>query len=168
MPGRSARDKGNRVERELVNAFKAAGMTAERVPLSGAAGGSYTGDLIVEGMRAEVKVRKGGAGFTQLEKWMGDNDLLILKRDRQPPMVAMDWETFVTLQVSEKRVMGLVGLLMQFQARWDCSATRDFGQRCNGLLTKLKQLIPDWHYRLEVMQRNPALFNPREDNGQQS
>lgn len=45
--GRRSRDKGNRVERAIVRALQDAGLGAERVPLSGSAGGSYTGDLTV-------------------------------------------------------------------------------------------------------------------------
>ena len=84
------RRKGAKVEREIVNALKAAGIPAERVPLSGAHGGSFAGDVVVDKRwRAEVKARKGGAGFKQLEKWLGDNDLLILKRNHGDPMVLL-------------------------------------------------------------------------------
>ena len=39
--GRMSRTKGGRVERELVNKLKESGIAAERVPLSGAAGGTF-------------------------------------------------------------------------------------------------------------------------------
>jgi len=74
------------------------GVDAERVPLSGAAGGSYTGDVIILGtFRSEVKARKSGSGFVTLEKWMGDNDLLFLRRDNALPMVCMTWEVYSRL-----------------------------------------------------------------------
>lgn len=96
--GAMQRRKGARVERELVNALKAAGIPAERVPLSGAAGGSYTGDLVINGRyRVEVKARKDGKGFTQLEDWLGDNDLLILKRNHGDPLVVLPWELATAL-----------------------------------------------------------------------
>src|SRR4051812_19739032 len=44
MSGRRSRDKGARVERAIVNALQTGGFAAERVPLSGAAGGRYSGD----------------------------------------------------------------------------------------------------------------------------
>lgn len=92
MSGRMSRRKGGRVEREIVNALKAAGIPAERVPLSGAAGGSYCGDVVVASRwRAEVKARKSGAGFKVLEDWLGDNDLLVLKRNNRDPMVLVNW-----------------------------------------------------------------------------
>tara|TARA_R100001082_G_scaffold108825_2_gene84728 strand:- start:88 stop:459 length:372 start_codon:yes stop_codon:yes gene_type:complete len=111
MSGRTSRNKGSRVERELVNKLRDCGVYAERVPLSGSAGGQFSGDLVIpvkngslqaispdmKELRAEVKARKDGAGFIQLEKWKGDNDLLFLKRDRREPMVVMDWDLFLGL-----------------------------------------------------------------------
>ena len=96
--GRSEPRKGARIERELVNLFQAAGIPAERVPLSGAAGGSFSGDLVIDGRyRAEVKARGSGAGFVTLERWKGANDLLFLRRDRKPSLVVMDADTLVAL-----------------------------------------------------------------------
>ena len=46
---------------------------------------------------AEVKARKEGAGFAVLERWLGSNEVLILRRDRATPFVAMNWEVFVDL-----------------------------------------------------------------------
>ena len=102
--GKSQRDKGARIEREMVRLLnEIPGVEAERVPLSGAAGGSYSGDIsmriaqldvdgVVEiGMTAEAKGRANGDGFVTLEKWLGKNDMLILKRDRQEPMVVLPW-----------------------------------------------------------------------------
>lgn len=91
-----------RVEREIVNLHREAGVSAERVPLSGSAGGSFTGDIVIgEGIRAEVKARKDGAGFRTLEGWLGDNDLLFLKRDRKDPLVVMPWHIYIRLLIPE-------------------------------------------------------------------
>jgi len=108
MGGKMSRSKGARIEREMVNRLRESGIYAERVPLSGAAGGSFSGDVVipidadrmsaisdVRELRAEVKGRSNGEGFAQLEKWKGRNDLLFLKKDRSEPMVVMDWELFV-------------------------------------------------------------------------
>ena len=93
-----SKDKGNRVEREIVKRHLAAGIEAERVPLSGAVGGSYSGDLRVgSDLKAEVKARASGEGFRLLERWLGDNDLLFLRRDRTAPLVVMDWKTYECL-----------------------------------------------------------------------
>ena len=54
--GRMSKRKGNRIEREIVNLLKEAGVHAKRVPLSGQVGGSF----VIEGVyRAEVKARAG-------------------------------------------------------------------------------------------------------------
>jgi Holliday junction resolvase len=100
LGGKSSRDKGLRVEREIVNELKGLGVDAERVPLSGAAGGSFSGDITISKddpigkLVAEVKARKNGSGFRTIEKWMGDNDLIFLKKNNQKPMVIMNWELF--------------------------------------------------------------------------
>ncbi len=47
MPGRAPRRKGDRIEREIVALHRERGVKAERVPLSGAAGGSFSGDVDV-------------------------------------------------------------------------------------------------------------------------
>jgi len=87
--GKMQRDKGARVEREIVQRFIDIGLHAEKVPLSGAAGGSFSGDLLVDGRRVEVKSRKDGTGFKLLYRWLGDNDWLVLKQDRSEPLVVM-------------------------------------------------------------------------------
>ena len=94
---RLSRDKGQRIERELVHLHHAAGIPASRVPLSGAAGGEYADDLHLLDLTAEVKARKDGSGFKQLEAWLGEHDLLFLRRDRQRPLVVLSWSTYLTL-----------------------------------------------------------------------
>jgi Holliday junction resolvase len=96
--GRREREKGARVEREIVNKLKEAGIDAKRVPLSGAAEG-FKGDILIEGheWRVEVKSRKGGAGFKVIQDWLGDNDVLVLKRNGVDPLVVLPFEHFVKL-----------------------------------------------------------------------
>ena len=73
--GRSPRRKGDGIERELVELHGALGIYAERYPLSGASrfrGSGHDLDLYVYGrdeapLVAEVKARKNGAGFAQLD-----------------------------------------------------------------------------------------------------
>ena len=95
--GSKERSKGLRVERESVHRLTDAGIPAERVPLSGAAGGSYTGDVVFGGWVAEVKARKDGGGFKKIEEWLGDNDCLILKKNNSDPTVVLPWDHFVRL-----------------------------------------------------------------------
>ena len=100
--GMKSKRKGYRIEAELVQRHQAAGIDAERVPLSGAAGGSHSGDLVVKGRyRAEVKARANGSGFKTLEGWLGDNQLLFLRRDRAEPLVCMPWYIYLILMGNE-------------------------------------------------------------------
>ena len=46
--GRMSKRKGDRIEREIVNLLKEAGIHAERVPLPGAVGGSFSGDIVMD------------------------------------------------------------------------------------------------------------------------
>lgn len=89
--GRRSREKGNRAERAIVRFFQDRGFAAERVPLSGAAGGSYVGDLTVpivgRDLRVEVKVRR--AGFGQLYAWLEARDALIVRADRREPLLVV-------------------------------------------------------------------------------
>lgn len=95
ISAKGRRTKGLRVEREIVAMHQAIGVHAERVPLSGAAGGSYKGDVIIDGqLRAEVKSRNEGQGFALLQRWLADNDMLIVKEDRKEPLVVLPWETY--------------------------------------------------------------------------
>ena len=77
--GKAQRQRGDRAEREIVNALKEKGIDACRVPLSGAAKGEFGGDLRVAGLTAEVKSRKGGGGFSLLMRWIEAVDLLFVK-----------------------------------------------------------------------------------------
>ena len=92
-----AKRKGTRVENEIVKLFQAEGFNARRQPLSGAIA-AFPHDVQVsdlfEGTNIEVKARKNGEGFAQLDKWKGSADLLVLKRDFSSPMVYLDWDLF--------------------------------------------------------------------------
>ena len=101
MSGRRSRDKGARREREVVALHEALGIPAARVPLSGACGGRFSGDvdIYIDGpdatpMVTEVKARKSGSGFVTLEKWLGENDALFLRRDRAGHLVLLPWSTW--------------------------------------------------------------------------
>jgi hypothetical protein len=89
--GRRSREKGNRTERALVRFFQDRGFGAERVPLSGAAGGSYLGDLTVPLLGADrlVEVKARADGFRELYRWLADRDILIVKADRREPLVVI-------------------------------------------------------------------------------
>lgn len=86
--GKASRDKGARSEREF-----AALIGGERVPLSGAAGGSFKGDVQGLGMLWEVKRRANG--FKQLYDWIEDVDALAVRADRKEWLVVIPLERFL-------------------------------------------------------------------------
>jgi Holliday junction resolvase len=89
--GRKSRDKGNRAERALVRFFQGQGFGAERVPLSGAAGGSYVGDVTIPllGVDRTIEVKCRADGFRELYTWLDGRDLLVVKADRREPLVVV-------------------------------------------------------------------------------
>ncbi len=103
--GKPSRDKGQRRERQIVALHVALGIHAERVPLSGASryqGNGADIDIYPFGEDAgalvgEVKARHSGAGFVTLERWLGENDLLFLVRDRADPLVVVPWRVWERL-----------------------------------------------------------------------
>lgn len=102
--GKPSREKGLRAEREIVARHAEIAVHAERVPLSGQqkfrnsvdidvyAFGKHNAPLV-----AEVKARASGEGFQILERWLGEGDLLFLRRDRAPPMIILPWRTYERL-----------------------------------------------------------------------
>lgn len=98
---KSQRDKGARVEREIVQRHLDMGVKAERVPMSGASAYTHDGDVDIYpfgedagALVCEVKARANGGGFTTLEKWLGESDVMFLRRDRQDPMVVLPWRVW--------------------------------------------------------------------------
>jgi Holliday junction resolvase len=91
MSGRRSRNKGVRAERAIVNALKASGIAAVRVPLSGAVGGRFAGDIILPLMGRDlcVEVKCRSQGFRELYAWLEGRDVLIVKADGQKPLVVL-------------------------------------------------------------------------------
>jgi Holliday junction resolvase len=89
--GKSPRRKGDRTERAIVRFLQDRGFAAERVPLSGAAGGSYLGDITVPVLNVDrvVEVKCRADGFRELYKWLEARDLLIVRADRKEPLVVL-------------------------------------------------------------------------------
>jgi hypothetical protein len=105
MSGARHRRKGDRCEREIVDRHLALGVKAERYPLSGASrfrGVGHDIDLNLFGADVapavgEVKARKNGAGFTQLERWLGEYDALFLRQNNADPLVVVPWRLWARL-----------------------------------------------------------------------
>lgn len=102
MAGKSARVKGNRVERKVVAWLKEIGLVARKVPLSGATA-DFKDDIEIDfprqtdKIRAEVKARKSPPPWKTIKSWLGEADLLFLVEDREDPLVVMPAVTFENL-----------------------------------------------------------------------
>lgn len=98
--GKSQRDKGNRVERHIVNAFKAHDIEAQRVPLSGMTSFEKNDvQATIGGNPWSIEVKARASGFKQLYAWLEkDNaDALVIKADRKQALVVLPLNTFAEL-----------------------------------------------------------------------
>ncbi len=107
--GAAPRNRGSDIEREIAAKLTDLGVPTRRVIGSGAHGHidkRLKGDLQIgtfEGTDAgwlltgEVKKRKDSEGFKVLEGWLGDNDLLLLRRNHREAYTFMPWDTLVPL-----------------------------------------------------------------------
>jgi Holliday junction resolvase len=104
--GRASRDKGNRLERAVVRLLQDHGLGAERVPLSGSAGGSYLGDLTVPilGRDLVIEAKSRANGFAQLYSWLDGRDVLIVKADRRDALVVLPLKLAAEIAVAAERV----------------------------------------------------------------
>jgi len=94
--GKMSRNKGARNERGVVNELRAAGIAAVKVPLSGAAGGRFGGDVLVEDrLRFEAKVRRDG--FRELYRWINENYRVFIRADRQQTLIVIRLPDFAEL-----------------------------------------------------------------------
>lgn len=101
--GKASRAKGDRFEREVVASLEADGIGAERVPLSGAAGGMFSGDIqaITRLGRVKLECKVRARSFKELYDWLEGNYAVILKRDRSEPLVVMTLDHFKALAREE-------------------------------------------------------------------
>ena len=89
----------------LVELLRQRGHEASRVPLSGAAGGRFAGDISVPvlGVDRRLEAKWRAKGFRELYGWLDGNYALIVKADRQRPLLVMPLETAIDiLDVAEK------------------------------------------------------------------
>ena len=97
MGGKAARTKGASFEREVVNWHKDRNVEAERIPLSGAVKGNYSGDLKIgpeQALLAECK-RRARAWQDLYDALDQDgSDMLFIRKDRERTFVVLPLETY--------------------------------------------------------------------------
>lgn len=100
--GKASRDKGARAEREAVHILQEAGLAAERIPLSGAAGGRYCGDVSVPvlGTDRTLEVKCRASGWKQAYAFLADNYGLVIRADREEPLMVMRLKDFGDLAIT--------------------------------------------------------------------
>lgn len=106
--GRAAREKGDRMERELVRLLQSRGFAAERVPLSGAARGRFGGDVSIPllGVDRRVEVKCRADGFRELYKWLRDADFLVIRADRQERLAVVPLKFAAHIAALAERTKG--------------------------------------------------------------
>jgi hypothetical protein len=87
MSGRRSRDKGARAERAIVRLLQAQGVVAEKISGMYKPGADLRVPLLAIDRAVEVKCR--ATGFRQLYDWLDGRDVLIVKADRQEPLVVL-------------------------------------------------------------------------------
>ena len=87
--------KGSAFELEIVRAHQALGIAARKMPLSGALGGAYRGDVQIAGLVGECKRR--ARGYSSLYKALeqgGGSDILFVRDNRHETLVVVPWQTW--------------------------------------------------------------------------
>ena len=87
MSGRRSRDKGSSAERAIARLLQAQGIAATKISGMYKSGADISMPLLVSDRAVEVKWR--AAGFRQLYDWLDQRDVLIVKSDRQEPLMVV-------------------------------------------------------------------------------
>jgi len=97
MPGRYSRNKGAQFERDIVNDCRRRGLAAERIPLSGAMGGSFGGDvrLTICDRTLKIECKILANGFKFLYDKLSGNDALVIRADRKDPLIVMTLSSYL-------------------------------------------------------------------------
>ena len=106
MSGRKSQQSGYRAENGFVRLMNSLHMRAQRMPLSGALGGAFGGDVKVwlhNGKTWLFEGKKRKEGFKEIYKWIEPEniDALFLKANNKPYLVVMTAEKFAELQRGE-------------------------------------------------------------------
>jgi hypothetical protein len=85
MSGRRSRDKGAQTERAMVRLLQGQGSPPAKIGRAWCAGADLSVQILGVDRAIEVKCR--AAGFRQIYDWPKQRDVLIVKADRQEPLV---------------------------------------------------------------------------------
>ena len=100
MPGKHSRNKGATYEREIVNQLKEHGVLAERIPLSGAMKGNYSGDIKLGPVLGYIgECKRTRKKLTHIYKALEqDNaDFLFARDDQKETVAIVRMETLLAL-----------------------------------------------------------------------
>ena len=110
MGGRSSKVKGSAFEREIVALLKSMGCNAQRIPLSGALKGDYSGDIRFGkalGLIGECKRRK--RAWKDLYDAIAqddESDVVFIRSDNEKPLAVMPMETLETFLKWSNQIEG--------------------------------------------------------------
>lgn len=96
--GKKSKDKGYRGERYFVEKLTGAGISAKRVPLSGALQ-ELPGDITLPwlGERRDFEAKWRANGFKEIYKWIKPRRGLFIKADRQEGLAVLRISDFAEL-----------------------------------------------------------------------
>ena len=102
MSGRKSKDKGYRDETNHRKRWEKAGFRATRMPLSGALGGDFSGDLriLMGDISYKVQCKCKADGFKTIYNALKDHDILHLKADNKPSLTVIETDMYL-LQMTE-------------------------------------------------------------------
>jgi Holliday junction resolvase len=83
--GKKSRDKGSRVERSVIHLLQDNGLAAEKISGMYRPGADIS--VPVLGIDRDIEVKSRAAGFSRLYSWLEDRYALVVKADRQEPLV---------------------------------------------------------------------------------
>jgi hypothetical protein len=95
-----SKQKGYRLEADVVRRLKEAGINAERIPLSGSMGGKYSSDVVIgtpddPHVRIECKNRESLPEY--LWRLLGPVDWLVLKKNNHPALALIRFDDLIRL-----------------------------------------------------------------------
>jgi len=99
MSGRKSKDKGYRHENQTAKRWRAKGLDCVRMPLSGALGGQWAGDLraTICGRELVIQLKALADGWKGIYSAIRNHDCLIIKADHEDPLVVMPEALFLSL-----------------------------------------------------------------------